>query len=358
MFRLLFASVVWAVLGTLAYAGSTIACANPGSATSSGNASSINANSCLDFSATVQGANNWSYGYYTSETASGVVNPSSTVYPPILDPKSFTSMTPTPLLGSNGQILPNQYLGVWSQDFFQYWTSLDAFGGHSNGNYTDLHTINTAPGEPWVWVPGMNSYCNFSGTGYYNCNPIGGYDPLNPNSPDDGNYWATRRYEIPTGFTGQVSIGVTSQRQFDIPNSQAYTDYVIEDSNGVVTDLGSLYVPGNASTSQVFSDSFTANVTPGTFIDFVIVPAYGTFDTYGQPPNSGYADFASGQYEIDTITGVNSAGTGGMGGGGGTGGGGGGTGGGSGPTPPSVPEPATTALVSAGLLLLGFLRRR
>lgn len=316
------------------FAGSTIQCSNPGTGSQSSNATIINANSCVDFSATVNGANNWYYGYYTSESSAGVVNPNSTVYPPILDPKTFTSMTPTPLLGNNGQILPNQYLGVWSQDFFQYFTSLDAFGGHSNGNYTDLHTINTLPGQPWVWVPGANSYCNFSGTGYYNCSPVGGYDPKNPNSPDDGNYWATRRYVVPSGFSGQVTIDVSSQREFDIPSSQGYTDYILKDSNGVVTNLGSITVPGNATTSQVFTDNLTASVNPGDFIDFVIVPAYGTFSSPGGTPGSGYADFASGQYQIDTLTSSN------------------------GQVMPGIPEPTTTALVGAGLLLLGFARRR
>jgi hypothetical protein len=313
---------------------SSISCSNPGTGSQSSSATFIDANSCVDFSSPVQGANNWYYGYYTAENLNGVVNPNSEVNPPILDPKTFTEMTPTPLLGSNGQILPGQYLGVWSQNFFQYWTSLDAYGGHSNGNYTDLHPINTAPGEPWVWVPGANSYCNFTGTVYYNCSPIGGYDPENPNSPDDGNYWAARRYEVPSGFSGDVTIDLSTQRQTDSLNSQGYTDYVILDANGVSTILNSITVSGNAPTTQVFNLFATADVSPGDFIDFVIVPQYDTFKLPGQAANSGYADFSSGQYQLDTISS------------------------GGGQIVIGVPEPGTVALMGSGLLLLGFARRR
>lgn len=313
-----------------AYA-SSINCSNPGTGSQASNATFVDANSCVDFSSTAQGANNWYYGYYTSESSLGVVNPNATVTPPILDPNSFKDMTPTPLLSSNGQVVPNQYTGVWSQNFFTYFTSLDAFGGHSNGNYTDLHNIDTVPGEPWMWVPGINSYCNFSGSAYYNCSPTGGYDPDNPNSPDDGNYWATRRYVVPGGFSGDVTIDVASQRLFDITNSQAYTDYVILDHNGVSTILDSLTVAGNASTTNTYSMTVpSAYVTAGDFIDFVIVPQYENYKT-----DPGYADFASGQYQLDTISS-----SGGQ------------------IIVSGVPEPGTIGFMAAGLLLLAVVLRK
>jgi hypothetical protein len=315
---------------------SGIQCSNPGTGNQSPNSTFVDANSCVDYSSSVQGANNWYYGYYTSETTTGTVNPYASPNPPILDPKTFTDMAQTPLLGANGQILPNQYTGVWSQNFFQYWTSLDAYGGHSNGTYTDLHPIDTAPGYPSIWVPGPNSYCNFTGVGYDNCNPNGGWDPMNPTGPDDGNYWATRRYVVPN-YTGDVTIDLSTQRVSNITNAQGYTDYIMQynSTNGTVADLGSVYVPGNAPTSQIFSTVATAYVTPGTFIDFVIVPQYEQFKyANGSSLPPGYADFASGQVQLDTIS----------------------SGGGQIAFP--VPEPGTAFLMSAGLLLFAFALRR
>jgi hypothetical protein len=314
---------------------SSISCSDPGTGNSSANATFVNANSCVDFSATVQGANNWYYGYYTAESSPGVVNAYANNNPPILDPNSFTQMTPTPLLGANGQILPGQYLGVWSQNFFQYFTSLSAFGGHSNGTYTDSHIIDTLPGDPYVISPGPNSYCIDTNTIYYNCNPNGGYYPGNPTGTSSGNFWATRRYVVPSGFSGNVTIDLSSERQSDIPNSQAYTDYILQDSGGVVTDLGSIYVPGDAPTTQVFSTTAIADVNPGDFLDFVIVPQYEVFQMpNGQPLPPGYADFASGQLQLDTISS------------------------GGGQIIVGVPEPATMGLFAVALVLFGFGRRR
>jgi hypothetical protein len=139
---------------------------------------------------------------------------------------------------------------------------------------------------------------------------------------------------VPSGFSGDVTIDLSTQRQTDSLNSQGYTDYVILDANGVSTILNSITVSGNAPTTQVFNLFATADVSPGDFIDFVIVPQYDTFKLPGQAANSGYADFSSGQYQLDTISS------------------------GGGQIVIGVPEPGTVALVGSGLLLLGFARRR
>src|SRR5260370_27568329 len=101
---------------------SPLICDRPGSTSASQADTSINANSCTDFSyrypnspQPAAGTNNWLYGYY----------------PGVLNPAAFNPMTQQ-VADSNGH-----FLGWWALDFNRYWTSLDAFGGHPNAEFTD-----------------------------------------------------------------------------------------------------------------------------------------------------------------------------------------------------------------------------
>ena len=328
------------VLGILAYMTlpvvaapvSSLMCSNPGSTTASASANFISADSCTDFSylfpATqpASGLNNWQYGYYQGS----------------LNPATFSLMSPTPLLDTNGNPIPGSSAGWWSQDFFQYWTALDAFGAHSNSQYTDYHSY---------------PYC-ISGV---SCNPAfgmsGGYDPRSPNGPDSGNFYSARRYIVPAGFTGDINISLETQKdpRTAFGAAQGYVDYVIDYSGGVATILGCINVPVNGTmssnvvpancsnafsvtadplgTSQpIYATVLGATVKPGDKLDFVVVPNFDTLIPFSANA-SGTADFGSGSFQLIDI---------------------------SGPASPIfvIPEPSSIGLVLGGLGLLAFVRRR
>jgi hypothetical protein len=283
---------------------SSLACANPGSTKATDHDTSINANSCTDFSygftnpQSTNGANNWLYGYYGGlVTAQGVV-------PPLFLPSSFHAMTPV-YLDANG--LPSgapptatngvHPAGWWAVDFTRYWTALDAFGGHPNSPNTDLHS---AP------------YCN-QGL-YQNCGS--GYDTRGRSSPGSAEQWAVRRYVAPVAFDGFVDIVLQVQKD---PNSQGGDgdgNYVIRYSNGVATQLGALSMPATGPVQTLVLTHVQLHA--GDFLDFAIAP--------------NQSDFNDGEFQLITIKGE--------------------------PLLVSIPEPASFALAGLGLLLVALKRRR
>jgi hypothetical protein len=284
---------------------SPLICDNPGSTTASSGDTSIHANSCTDFSyrypnspQPATGTNNWLYGYY----------------PGLLDPGAFTPMTQQ-VTDSNGH-----YLGFWALNFNRYWTSLDAFGGHPNGEYTDYHSP---------------PFCDAAL--YQNCSSTGGLDPRSPNSPGSADQMPVRRYLVPMGIgSTTVNINILAQKDPRSTNPSAHgtIEYVILYSGGVATRLITLNVPvnfdpnihGAPPTPQGIPQpvySATANnvsVKAGDFIDFVMSPV-------NDPAfNNKSVDFSAGTFETAAIQ--------------------------------SVPEVATNLLVGAGLILVGLLRTR
>ena len=284
---------------------SPLICDRPGSTSASPADTSINANSCTDFSyrypnnpQPATGTNNWLYGYYSSA----------------LDPAAFNLMTQQ-ATDSNGH-----FLGWWAVDFNHYWTSLDAFGGHPNGEFTDLHPP---------------PYCDAAQ--YQNCSPSGGLDSRSPNSPDSADQMAVRRYVVPVGIGATtVDINILAQKdpKTTSPSAHGTIEYVILYSGGIATSLITLNVPvnfdpniqGAPPTSEGIAQpvySASANnisVKAGDFIDFVMAPA--TDPAMGNKT----VDFSSGTFEVATIQ--------------------------------SVPEGTTSLLVGAGLILVGLLRIR
>jgi hypothetical protein len=284
---------------------SPLICDRPGSTIASAADTSIEANSCTDFSyrypnnpQPAPGTNNWLYGYY----------------PGVLDPAAFNPMTQQ-VADSNGH-----YLGWWAVDFNRYWTSLDAFGGHPNGEFTDLHA---AP------------FCDAGR--YQNCSPPGGLDSRSPNSPDSADQMPVRRYVVPVGIGNTtVDINILAQKDPRTTNPSAHgtIEYVILYSGGIATRLITLNVPvnfdpniqGAPATPQgipqpVYSASAdNVSVKAGDFIDFVMSPV--TDPAF----NNKTVDFSAGTFEVATIQ--------------------------------SVPEGATTLLVGGGLILVGLLRFR
>src|SRR5258708_6146274 len=97
---------------------SPLICDRPGSTSASQADTSINANSCTDFSyrypnspQPAAGTNNWLYGYY----------------PGMLNPAAFNPMTQQ-VADSNGH-----FLGWWAVDFTRYWTALVSYCSHPIG---------------------------------------------------------------------------------------------------------------------------------------------------------------------------------------------------------------------------------
>lgn len=286
---------------------SPLICDHPGSTSASPANTSINANSCTDFSyrfpntpQPATGTNNWLYGYY----------------PGLLDPGNFMPMLQQ-VTGSNGH-----FLGWWAVDFNRYWTSLDAFGGHPNGEFTDYHNP---------------PFCD--DVRYQNCSTQGGLDPRSPNSPGSADQKAVRRYVVPVGIGGTtVDINIMAQKdpRTTDPSAHGTIEYVILYSGGVATRLIALNVPvnfdpniqGAPPTSQgipqpVYSASANnISVKGGDFIDFVMAPV-------NDPAfNNKTVDFSAGVFEVATIQSA------------------------------SVPEAATSLLVGIGLILVGVLRIR
>ncbi len=283
---------------------SPLICDQPGSTSASPADTAINANSCTDFSyrytgspQTTTGTNNWLYGYY----------------PGVLDPTVFTTLNQQ--TDSNGH-----FLGWWALDFNRYWTSLDAFGGHPNGEFTDLHA---AP------------FCDAGQ--YQNCSPPGGLDSRSPNSPGSADQMPVRRYVVPVGVgSTTVDINILAQKDPRTTNPSAHgtIEYVILYSGGIATNLITLNVPvnfdpniqGAPTTAQgipqpVYSASANnISVKAGDFIDFVMAPV--TDPAF----NNKTVDFSAGTFEMATIQ--------------------------------SVPEGATSLLVGGGLILAGLLRFR
>jgi len=278
---------------------SSILCANPGSTSASQSDTSINANSCTDFSYLSPNnqsspVNNWLYGYYGS-LAGGPAG--------ALDPSGFKIMQSMAMcsIDMNGQMDCGQvvdpgtgHFGWWAVDFSKYWTSLDAFGGHANATDTDLH-------NPPFCISGTN--CGI------------GPDP-NPSV----NEYAVRRYVVPLGFSGMVTITVESQKDPRTLSTNARadgdTDVVYYVNNGLgptsITQVSALTINVPSNDSTIFTKTTSIMVNGGDFIDFVM-----------QPNASDYSD---GQFELITIQGA--------------------------------PEPGSLVLMGAGLLGLAAWKRR
>lgn len=309
---------LFVLAGSQVYASqvTSLQCTDPGSTTASSSAVYVNANSCTDFSypLTTQSMNatlnNWQYGYYTYNGGT-----------PLLDPTSFALMSSTQKYDTMGNVVVGQNTGWWSQNFNQYWTALDAFEGHSNATYTDLH-------QP----PYCDAVLGTCGSG-----PA----PGGSNSVDSGNYFATRRYVVPD-YAGSVTLTLQGEKDpgTAVPTAESVTDYVLLVSGSNVTMEGCINVYAQATpdpnetyptcsgtttsndmiTSQsIYSMTTNFNVAPGDYIDIVMLPDYN--DTV-----SNYADYSSGSFELVTISGS--------------------------------PEPATFGVIAVGLGLLGFLRRK
>ena len=285
---------------------SPLICSDPGSTTASPSDTTIHANSCTDFSyqfpnspQPASGTNNWLYGYY----------------PGTLDPGTFLPMTQQ-VTDANGS-----FAGWWAVQFNRYFTSIDAFGAHPNGVFTDYH------------IP---PYCDQAQ--FQNCSPSGGLDPRSPNSPDSATQSAVRRYVVPTGV-GSTLVDITMQVQKDPrttnPTAHGTTDLVILYSGGVATVLINLQdpvnfnpnLPGTPPTPEgIPQPVLTASadnvlVKPGDFIDFVMEPAFDPAF------NNQSVDFSSGTFQVDTIQSM------------------------------AVPEPVSWGLAAAGLLLACAIRR-
>ena len=263
---LLGASLILAIAAATSASASSISpliCNSPGSTTASSSDTSINANSCTDYSyqepnSQSSPSNNWLYGYYQGT----------------LDPTSFAVMT---------QQVPSGTFGWWAVDFYHLWTSMDAFGGHPNSVNTDLH---------------QSPYCDpaFGGTG--NCGIGPDTDPNH--SAAFVTQWAVRRYVVPIGFNGMVMITVSMQKDYRTTGDRADGDmnYFYLYSGGTVTQLGSaVQVPtdmaaltgtsADPSTFPVQTVTFTIPVQGGDFLDFAIAP------------NSN--DFSDGEFQLITI---------------------------------------------------------
>lgn len=256
---------------------SSILCANPGSTSASSSDSVINANSCTDFSylspnPQTSPVNNWLYGYYGSLVGGP---------PGALDPSGFKIMQSMPGCNADqnghldcGQVTdPNTgHFGWWAVDFAKYWTSLDAFGGHANATDTDLHN------SPFC-ITGIN--CG-----------------IGPDPTPSVNQYAVRRYVVPLGFSGTVTITVEAQKDPRTLSTSARadgdTDVVYYVNNGLgpvsITQVSALTINVPANDSTIFTKTTTLTVHGGDFIDFVI-----------QPNASDYSD---GQFELITIQGA------------------------------------------------------
>ncbi len=255
---------------------SSLMCSNPGSATNPVTTTSINANSCTDFSySMVQGANDWQYGYY----ALGSANPATYI--------------PT---SSSFQQMGQATNGFYAVDFSHYWTSMDAFGAHPNSPDTDLHNP---------------PYC-------VNAPPNCGIGPDNNPSPYHVEQWAVRQFDIPSYFQGgSVNINVSGQKDpRDVMAGQNTDILVFLDRGGVVSQVGSLLVPSNATV--VSMPTLNLNLLPGDIIDFALTT------TISQVNGHTYTtDYSDGTFELITLNSI-----------------------------ASVPEPATFALFGAGIAAL------
>ena len=225
--------------------------------------------------------------------------------------------------------MPGITAGWWSKNFYLYWTALDAFEGHPNANYTDLH---------------QSPYCD--NALYQNCG--NGYDPRGIGSPGSGDYFPTRRYIVPS-YSGMTTVTVSGEKDYRtlLGAAQGVTDYVVLVHGGSSTVMGCINVPGDPSQmatsvmpscssatmtmdpvghQPIYTTSMGMMVNPGDYIDIVMVPLYQTNIAAASSGTSGYADFSSGSFQLITIAGV--------------------------------PEPATFGLMGGALLLFGFTRRK
>lgn len=236
---------------------SSLMCSNPGSASNPVTTTSINANSCTDFSySMVQGANNWQYGYYALGSA---------------DPATYI-----PTSGSFQQ-MGQALSGYYAVDFSHYWTSMDAFGAHPNSPDTDLHNPPYCVNEP------------------ANC----GSGPDNHPSPYHVEQWAVRQFDIPSYFQGGfVNINVSGQKDpRDMMAGQNTDILVFLDRGGVVSEVDSLVVPSNATV--VSMPTLDLNLLPGDIIDFALTT------TISQVNGHTYTtDYSDGTFELITLNSI------------------------------------------------------
>jgi len=252
------ASLLFMGFASGVYAGSlpsSLMCSNPGSASNPVTTTSINANSCTDFSySMVQGANDWQYGYYALGTA---------------DPATYVPGT------NSFQQMGQALNGYYAVDFSHYWTSMDAFGAHPNSPDTDLHNPPYCVNEP--------ANCGTGKDG-------------NP-SPYHVEQWAVRQFDIPTYFQGgSVDINVSGQKDpRDIFPGQNTDILVFLTRNGAVSEIGSLLVPSDASV--VSMPTLNLNLLPGDIIDFALTT------TISQVNGHTYTtDYSDGTFELITLT--------------------------------------------------------
>jgi hypothetical protein len=199
----------WQVLAGL---GLGWACAGPPAAARA----QVVADSVAEFSG-VQGQNNWFYGYY----------------PGPFTPANFTQMT---IFGPPSA--PNNWVVDYDPPSPQYWTALDALGGHPNGTTT---SGGRDPVEQWAvrrWISGVAGVVNISGN------------------------IADRAGGAGNGIIGHVFVGNTEVFSATINDGDSVgTNYSVNATVSVGMPIDFAIDP-RASNDLVDTTRFTAQLTP------------------------------------------------------------------------------------------------